>query len=62
MFEDWKEEAGREFQVLEVMGTNVLANELVQHLSNSTRWESANLVLRSKQDLGAITDLNLSIK
>ena len=34
-----KTETGREFQYLGVMGTNVLANELVQHLSNLTTKE-----------------------
>ena len=29
-------EAGREFQFLEVIGTNVLAKEVVGHLSNLT--------------------------
>ena len=29
-------EAGKEFQFLEVMGTNVLANEVVRHFSNLT--------------------------
>ena len=36
-------EAGREFQFFEVMGTNVLANEVVQHFSNLTAkecWET----------------------
>ena len=37
-------EAGREFQFLEVIGTNELAKEVVWHLSNLTAkeyWESA---------------------
>ena len=37
-------EGGREFQFLEVIGTNVLAKEVVRHLSNLTAkecWESA---------------------
>ena len=37
-------EAGREFQFLKVIGTNVLAKEVVRHLSNLTAkecWESA---------------------
>ena len=41
-------EAGREFQFLEVIGTNVLANEVVRHFSNLTAkecWESAKRVL-----------------
>ena len=29
-------EAGREFQFLEVIGTNVLANDVVRHFSNLT--------------------------
>ena len=40
--------AGREFQFLEVIGTNVLANEVVRHFSNLTAkecWESAKRVL-----------------
>ena len=39
-----KMEAGREFQFLEVIGTNVLANEVARHFSNLTAkecWESA---------------------
>ena len=54
-------EAGRE--LLEVMGTNVLANEVVRHFSNLTAnecWESAKRVLRSKHALGGITDFNSS--
>ena len=38
-----KLEAGREFQFLEVIGTNVLPNEVVRHFSNLTAkecWES----------------------
>ena len=31
-----KTEAGREFQFLEVMGTNVLVNEVGRHFSNLT--------------------------
>ena len=41
-----KVEAGREFQLLQVMGTNALANEVVRHLSNLSAkgcLESANL-------------------
>ena len=44
-------EAGREFQFLEVIGTNVLANEVVRHFSNLTAkecWESVKRVLRAK--------------
>ena len=42
-----KMEAWREFQFLEVIGTNVLANEVVRHFSNLTEkecWESAKRV------------------
>ena len=55
-------EAGREFQFLEVIGTNVLANEVVRHFSNLTlkeSWESAKRVLRVKHALGGITDFIL---
>ena len=48
-------EAGGEFQFLEVIGTNVLANEVVRHFSNLTAkacWESAKRVLRAKHALG----------
>ena len=34
-----KDGGGREFQFLEVMGTNVLANEVVRHFSNLTGKE-----------------------
>ena len=54
-------EAGREFQLLEVIGTNVLAKEVVRHLSNLTAkecWESAKRVLRAKHALGGIIDFN----
>ena len=47
-------EAGREFQFLEVIGTNVLAKEVVRYLSNLTAkecWESAKRVLRAKHAL-----------
>ena len=47
-------EAVREFQFLEVIGTNVLANEVVRHFSNLTAkgcWESAKRVLRAKHTL-----------
>ena len=33
-------EAGRESQYFEVIGTNVLANEVVRHFSNLTVLES----------------------
>ena len=58
-----KTEAGREFQFLEVIGTNVLANEVVRHFSNLTAkecWESAKRVLRAKHALGGIIDFNSS--
>ena len=58
-----KTEAGRVFQFLEVIGTNVFANEVVRHFSNLTAkacWESAKRVLRAKQALEGITDLNSS--
>ena len=58
-----KLEAGREFQLLEVIGTNVLADEVVRHLSNLTAkecWESAKRVLRAKHALGGIIDFNSS--
>ena len=57
-------EAGRKFQFLEVMGTNVLTNEVVLHVSNLTAkecWELAKCVLRAKPALGGITDFNLSV-
>ena len=56
-------ETGREFQFLEIMGTNVLENEVVRHFSNLTTkecWELANRVLRAKHALGRITDFNSS--
>ena len=56
-------EAGREFQFFEVMGTNVLANEVVRHFSNLTAkecWESAKDLLRAKHALGGIIDFNSS--
>ena len=48
-------EAEREFQFLDVMGTNVLANEVVRHFPNLTAkecWESAKRVLRALNALG----------
>ena len=54
-------EAGREFQFLEVIGTNVLVNEVVRRFSNLTAkgcWESAKRVLRTKHALGEIIDFN----
>ena len=59
-----KIEAGREFQFFEVMGTNVLANEVVRHFSNLTArecWESAKRMLRAKHALAEITDFNSSL-
>ena len=56
-------EAGREFQFLEVIGTNVLANEVVRHFSNLTAtdcWKSAKHVLRAKHALQGITNFNSS--
>ena len=56
-------EAGREFQFFEVMGINVLANEVVWHFSNLPAKEcreSAKRVLRAKHALGGITDFNSS--
>ena len=44
-----KIEAGREFQFPEIIGTNVLANEVVRYFSNLTAkecWESVKRVLR----------------
>ena len=58
-----KIEAGREFQFFEVIGTNVLANEVVRHFSNLTAkecWESAKHVLRAKHALGGLIDFNSS--
>ena len=58
-----KIEAEREFQFLEVMGTNVLANEVVRHFSSLTVkacWKSAKRVLHAKHSLGEITDFNSS--
>ena len=56
-------EGGSEFQFFEVIGTNVLANEVVRHFSNLTakeRCESTKRVLHAKHDLGGITDFNSS--
>ena len=56
-------EAGREFQFLEVMGTNILTNEVVRHFSNLTVKEcseSANRMLRAKHALGGIGGFNSS--
>lgn len=52
IFEDFKGsgkmELGIEFQSLEIMGRNVLKNEVIRHFSNLAPkgcWESANHVL-----------------
>ena len=53
-------EAGREFQLLEVMGTNVLANVVVRYFSNLTAkecWKSAKRVLGAKHALGELLTL-----
>ena len=58
-----KLEAGREFQFLEVLGRNVLTNEVVRQFSNLTAkecWESAKRMLRTNHALGGITDLRSS--
>ena len=59
-----RKNGGREeFQFLEVIGTNVLANEVIRHFSNLTTkecWESAERVLRAKHALGGIIDFNSS--
>ena len=55
--------ARKEFQFLEVIGTNVLANEVVRHFSNLTAkecWESAKHGPRAKHALGGIIDFNSS--
>ena len=56
-------DGGRErSQFFEVIGINVLANEVVRHFSNLTAkewWESAKRVLRAKHALGGITDFNV---
>ena len=56
-------EAGREFQFVGVIGTKVLANEMVRHFSNLNAkeyWESAKRVLAAKHALRVITDFNSS--
>ena len=56
-------EAVREFQFFEVMGTNVLANEVVLQFSNLPAkecWELAKRVLCAKHPLGRIIDFNSS--
>ena len=58
-----KMEAGREFQFLVVMGTYVLANEVVRDFPNLITkecWESAKRALRAKHALEEITDFNSS--
>ena len=56
-------EAGSEFQFLEVMGTNVLANEVVRHISNLTEkdvgdWRNAcytqSMLIRAPTMIGFI--------
>ena len=57
-------EAAREFQFPGVIGTKVLANEVVRHFSNLTAkacWESAKRVLSAKHALGGIIDFNSSL-
>ena len=54
-----KTEAGREFHFPEVMGTNVLANEVIQHFSNFTAKgcrEFSKRALRAKHALGGMDD------
>ena len=67
MFEDckcserWRQGGSSSF--IEVIGTNVLANEVARHFSNLTVkacWESAKRVLHAKHALGGITDFNSS--
>ena len=56
-------EAGEEFQFREVIGTNVLVNEVVRHFSNLAAkecWESAKRALHAKHALGGIIDFNSS--
>ena len=56
-------EAGRDFQFLEVIGTNVLAKEVVRHFSNLTAkecWESAKRVLRAK--FGIVVEFDAQLK
>ena len=49
-------EAGREFQFLEVMGTNLIANGVVRQFNRTKMLGIANRVLRAKHALGGITD------
>ena len=52
-------EAESEFQFFEDIGTNILANEVIRHLSNLTAkecWESAKRVLGAKHALGGILE------
>ena len=56
-------EAGREFQFLEVIGTNVLANEVVRYFSNLTSkecWESACYALGKIRKSHSIALRNLN--
>ena len=52
-----KMEVVKEFQFLEVTGTNVMGNEVPRHLSNLTAngcWESAKRVQYPKHALGEL--------
>ena len=54
---DGKNGGRREFQFLEVMRTNLLANDVVRHFPNLTAkgcWKSAQSVLSAKHALGLI--------
>ena len=54
---------GKEFQFLEVIGTNVLPNEVVSHFSHLTAklcWKSAKRARCKKDASGGMTDLNSS--
>ena len=56
-------EAGREFQFLEVMGTKILANEVVRAFSNLTTkecWESEKRMLRTQHALGEWAEIPAS--
>ena len=58
-------EAGREFQLLEVIGTNVLAKEVVRHFSNLTAkecWESAKREMaHEEEDIDIIMEYKVSL-
>ena len=48
-------------EILEIIKTNVLANEVVRHFFNLIArrcWQLGNRVLRAKQALGRIADSN----